>query len=87
MEILRLCLFFRRYSIQHDANKIDVTIIAYIIISFRIKYSYDSCLYNFYFYMKQYQPKYTTKNHFEKKKTIMYKMRMSQKIHRKPIMF
>ena len=52
MEILRLLLFFRRYSIQYDANKIDVTIIAYIIISFSIKYSYDCCLNDFYFYMK-----------------------------------
>ena len=52
MEILRLLLFFRRYSIQYDANKIDVTIIAYIIISFTIKYSYECCLNDFYFYMK-----------------------------------
>ena len=56
MEILRLLLFFRRYSIQYDANKIDVTIIAYIIISFTIKYSYECCLNDFYFYMKQYHP-------------------------------
>ena len=57
MEILRLLLFFRRYSIQYDANKIDVTIIAYIIIAFTIKYSYECCLNDFYFYMKQYLTK------------------------------
>ena len=54
MEILRLLLFFRRYSIQYDANKIDVTITAYIIISFTIKYLYECRLNDFYFYMKQY---------------------------------
>ena len=76
MEILRLLLFFRRYSIQYDANKIDATIIAYMITSFTIKYSYECCLNGFYFYMKKYQE--VKISFFFEKKTITKKMRMSQ---------